>query len=119
MSRINNDIGEIQRVAAEAALAWVGNVLFLLGTRRRCWSGSTGGCSSSAMATLPLSLWALVHLPPRGSKRESRTLRQRSADIGSFLIETLQAHAAGRHVERAAARGRTRFRALNDAFIAR
>ncbi len=26
MSRINNDIGEIQRVAAEAALAWVGNV---------------------------------------------------------------------------------------------
>ena len=26
VSRINNDIGEIQRVAAEAALAWVGNV---------------------------------------------------------------------------------------------
>ena len=32
MSRINNDIGEIQRVAAETALAWVGNVLFLVGT---------------------------------------------------------------------------------------
>ena len=32
MSRINNDIGEIQRVAAETALAWVGNVLFLIGT---------------------------------------------------------------------------------------
>ena len=32
MSRINNDIGEIQRIAAETALAWVGNVLFLLGT---------------------------------------------------------------------------------------
>ena len=29
VSRLNNDIGEIQRVAAEAALAWVGNVLFL------------------------------------------------------------------------------------------
>ncbi len=32
MSRINNDIGEIQRIAAETALAWVGNVLFLAGT---------------------------------------------------------------------------------------
>ena len=32
MSRINNDVGEIQRIAAETALAWVGNVLFLCGT---------------------------------------------------------------------------------------
>ena len=32
MSRINNDIGEIQRIAAETALAWFGNVLFLAGT---------------------------------------------------------------------------------------
>src|ERR671912_2640394 len=32
VSRLNNDISEIQRVAAEAALAWVGNVLFLLGS---------------------------------------------------------------------------------------
>src|SRR5260370_14946790 len=32
VSRINNDIAEIQRVAAETALAWVGNVLFLVGT---------------------------------------------------------------------------------------
>ncbi|HIE91477.1 MAG TPA: ABC transporter ATP-binding protein, partial [Acidobacteria bacterium] len=31
MSRLNTDIGEIQRVAAEVVLAWVGNVLFLLG----------------------------------------------------------------------------------------
>ena len=34
MSRLNNDIGEIQRVAAEVALAWVGNVLFLVGHHR-------------------------------------------------------------------------------------
>ena len=32
IARINGDIGEIQRVAAEAALAWVGNVLFLAGS---------------------------------------------------------------------------------------
>ncbi len=46
VSRINNDISEIQRVAAEAALAWVGNVLFLLGCVAML-SGSTGGCFSS------------------------------------------------------------------------
>src|SRR6476620_5534033 len=32
IARINGDIGEIQRVAAETALAWVGNVLFLAGS---------------------------------------------------------------------------------------
>lgn len=32
VSRINNDIGEIQRIAAETALAWVGNILFLAGS---------------------------------------------------------------------------------------
>src|ERR1700724_1944068 len=32
VSRINNDIGEIQRVAAESVLAWVGNGLYLVGT---------------------------------------------------------------------------------------
>src|SRR3954470_9827277 len=32
LSRINNDIGEIQRIAAETALAWLGNVLSLVGT---------------------------------------------------------------------------------------
>ena len=32
IARINGDISEIQRVAAEAALAWVGNVLFLAGS---------------------------------------------------------------------------------------
>src|SRR5918995_686996 len=31
-SRINSDIGEIQRVAAEIALSWIGRVLFLAGT---------------------------------------------------------------------------------------
>jgi len=32
LSRLNNDISEIQRIAAETTLAWVGNVLFLAGT---------------------------------------------------------------------------------------
>ena len=87
VSRINNDIGEIQRVAAEAALAWVGNVLFLAGGIAILvwldWRLFLAG-----MATLPLSAWALVRYRRRieGATME---LRQRSADLGSFLIETL------------------------------
>ena len=43
MSRINNDIGEIQRVAAEAALAWVGNILYLVGQYLTYVSGGLPG----------------------------------------------------------------------------
>src|SRR5436305_14180181 len=32
VSRINTDIGEMQRVAAASVLAWVGNILYLAGT---------------------------------------------------------------------------------------
>jgi len=32
LARVNNDVGEVQRVAAESLLAWVGNVLFLAGS---------------------------------------------------------------------------------------
>jgi ATP-binding cassette subfamily B protein len=89
MSRINNDVGEIQRIAAETALAWVGNVLFLAGTVAMLAWLDLRLFLVTAAAT-PLGIWALVHYR---TQLESRigTLRQRSADIGSFLIETLQA----------------------------
>src|SRR5207249_11785968 len=31
LARVNNDVGEVQRVAAESLLAWAGNILFLSG----------------------------------------------------------------------------------------
>src|SRR5919106_1827192 len=89
VSRLNNDISEIQRVAAEAALAWVGNVLFLIGSLvMMVWLDWR--LSLVALAALPVSLYALVHYRRRLEQRVA-DLRQRSADIGSFLIETLQA----------------------------
>ena len=88
MSRINNDIGEIQRVAAETALAWVGNVLFLAGTVVMLAWLDLRLFLITAAAT-PLGVWALVHYRAR-LEREVAVLRQRSADIGSFLIESLQ-----------------------------
>ena len=59
VSRVNTDIGEIQRVAAEAALAWVGNVLFLVGTVAiMVWLDLR--LFLVGMAVLPFSTWALV-----------------------------------------------------------
>jgi len=115
IARINGDIGEIQRVAAEAALAWVGNVLFLVGSLvMMFWLDWR--LSVVALITMPVSLWALVHYRRRLETKVA-DLRQRSADIGSFLIETLQANALV-VTSNAQARENARFRRLNDAFIA-
>jgi ATP-binding cassette subfamily B protein len=114
LSRINNDIGEIQRIAAEVALAWVGNVLYLAGTIvMLAWLDIR--LFAATVAVAPFGIWALTHY--RGHlEHEVGRVRQRSADLGSFLIETLQAvklvvtaNAQEREVQR--------FRARNSAFI--
>jgi len=114
LSRINNDIGEIQRIAAETALATVGNVLFLVGTvAMLAWLDLRLFAVSAA--TAPLAAWALSHYRGR-LEREVAMMRQRSADLGSFLVETLQAM---RLVVTANAQQReiTRFRDRNAAFV--
>ncbi len=114
VSRLNNDISEIQRVAAEAALAWIGNILFLTGSvAMMVWLDVR--LFLAGLAVLPLSIWALVVYRRRLEGRVA-TFRERSADIGSFLIETLSAM---RLVVTANAQGRevNRFRDRNDAFI--
>lgn len=114
VSRINSDISEIQRVAAEAALAWVGNVLFLVGGIVILiwldWRLFIVG-----LTTLPLSAWALVIYRRRLDARVT-DLRERSAAIGTFLIETLQAN---RTVVTSGAEKRevSRFSKLNAAFV--
>lgn len=114
MSRINNDLGELQRVSAEVVLSTIGNVLFLTGTVVMLlvldWR-------LFALSTLcaPLSLWMLARYRGR-LEAEVANVRQRSGEIGSFLIETLQAvrlvvtsNAQDREVER--------FTAKNAAFV--
>jgi len=114
VSRLNNDISEIQRVAAEAALAWVGNVLFLAGSLvMMVWLDWR--LSLIALAPMPLSLLALGFYRRRLEGRVAE-LRQRSADIGSFLIETLQAMSLV-VASNAQGRERARFRGLNGRFI--
>ncbi len=114
VARINSDIGEIQRIAAETALAWVGNVLFLVGCAvMLVWLDWRLALLTAAV--MPLSLWALVTYRRRLETRVA-TLRQRSSDIGSFLIETLQATTLT-VTSNAQQRETGRFRRLNDAFI--
>jgi len=114
VSRINSDIGEIQRVVAEAALAWVGSTLFLIGTVvMLIWLDARLFLLS--LAVLPPALWALVRYRSR-LEGAVTGMRQRSADIGTFLIDTLQGM---RMVVGSNAQDRevARFRQKNDAFI--
>jgi ATP-binding cassette subfamily B protein len=114
VSRINNDIGEIQRIAAETALSSLGNLLSLVGTiALLLWLDWKLFLLSVAL--LPLSLWALHHYRARLEAKVA-TLRQASADIGSFLIETLQGMKLV-VASNAQEREITRFQARNNAFI--
>jgi ATP-binding cassette subfamily B protein len=113
-TRLNADIGEIQRVAAEIALAWVGNVIFLAGSVVILFRLDRVLFAVS-FAIMPISIWALVRYRSRLEKAVSG-VRDRSADVGSFLIETL----LGMKVIvgfNAQDREAQRFRAHNDRFI--
>jgi ATP-binding cassette subfamily B protein len=114
VSRLNNDVSEVQRVAAETVLASVGNLLFLAGTLfMLAWLAPR--LLLVALLFLPPSLWALAHYRRRLAARV-QVLRERSADIGSFLIETLlglRLVVASTAEEREA----ERFRAKNAGFV--
>jgi ATP-binding cassette subfamily B protein len=87
VSRINNDAAEVQRIAADTLLAVCSNVVFLAGAALiMAWFSLPIFLFS--VATLPLSVWALRRFQSILSA-QARTVRERSADIGSFLIETL------------------------------
>ena len=113
-SRINSDIGEIQRVAAEVALSWVGSVIFLVGAVA-ILIALDPLLFAVSVVVFPLSLFALVRYRRR-LEGSIAVVRDRSAGIGTFLIEALQgmrlvvSHNAQ---EREAAR----FREHNDAFV--
>jgi ATP-binding cassette subfamily B protein len=114
VSRINGDIGEIQRVTSEAALSWFGQVVALIGTTGMLiyldWELFLLG-----LLTVPPSLWALVRYR-RQLEDRVRVLRERSAEIGSFLIETLQGMrtVVGSNAQ---SREADRFRQRNDSFV--
>lgn len=114
VSRINGDIGEIQRVTAESVLGWFGQVIALVGTVVMLvyldWRLFLVG-----LIVMPPALWAITRYRSQLEDRV-RVLRERSADIGTFLIESLQGM---RTVVGANAQPReiARFRGRNDSFV--
>ena len=114
VSRINGDIGEIQRVTTDALLGWLGQTVTLVGTvALLAWLDLRLFLVS--VVVLPPALWALMRYRSQLEARV-RALRERSADIGTFLIETLQGM---RTVVGANAQERElgRFRQRNDGFV--
>jgi ATP-binding cassette subfamily B protein len=114
VSRINNDIAEVQRVSADSLLSVLSNVVFLIGSAGIMVSLSPLLFLVS-VAAVPVSLWALQHYQHQLAA-QVRGVRERSSDIGSFLLETLlgmrlvvSSNAEGREVER--------FRARNQGFL--
>ncbi len=113
-SRINSDVGEIQRVAAEVALAWLGNVIFFVGSVVILIMLDPLLFFVS-LALLPPAIWALIRYRAQ-LERSVAAVRDTSANVGSFLVETLQgmklivaANAQEREVER--------LRSRNDSFV--
>ena len=87
VSRLNNDISEVQRVAADTLLAAVSNLIFLVGSVTIMvmlnWK-----LFFVSILLIPVSVVALKHYRRKLTDRV-RGMRERSADIGSFLIESL------------------------------
>jgi ATP-binding cassette subfamily B protein len=114
VSRINNDVAEIQRVAADTLLALVGNVVFLAGSGAiMVWLNWRLFLLSIAL--VPMAIVVLRRFQHRLAA-QVKTMRERSAEIGSFLIETL---IGMRLVVTSTAEERevNRFRARNRGFI--
>ena len=114
VSRINNDIAEIQRVSADSLLSILSNVVFLAGSAAIMTSLNSRVFLLSA-AVIPVSVWALRHYQRQLAERV-RAVRERSSDIGSFLIETLL---GVRLVVTSSAENREadRFRSRNQSFL--
>ena len=87
VSRLNNDISEVQRVAADTLLAAISNFIFLVGSVTIMvllnWK-----LFLLSILLVPVSVLALKHYRQKLTDKV-RGMRERSADIGSFLIESL------------------------------
>ena len=114
LARVNNDVSEIQRVASESLLAWVGNVLFLAGSvAAMLWLDVR--LALIGLALVPVAGWVLARTRA-ALAGHIRAMRESSAAIGSFLVETLQAVRLVA-TSNAQTRESDRFRSTNARFV--
>jgi ATP-binding cassette subfamily B protein len=114
VSRLNNDIGEVQRVSADSLLAVLSNVVFFAGSvAMMLWLNWRLFCVSTVL--VPLCLYTFSRYQ-RKLTVFTRLLRERAADVGSLFVDTLigmrtvVASNAGKYEE-------GRFRQRNSAFV--
>lgn len=114
VSRINNDISEVQRICSDTLLSVFSNVLFFAGSVAiMIWLN--WHLFLLSVALLPLGVFALRRYQGRLTV-QTRTVRERSSDLGSFLIESLLGMrlivASGNEAHEA-----EKFRRLNGSFV--
>jgi len=114
VSRLNNDIAEVQRISSDSLLSLASNTMFLIGSVA-VMAQLSGRLLMLSIVFLPFAAWLFAGFQSRLVPRV-REVRERSASIGSFLIETLM---GSRLVtsSRAVDRETERFRAENGRFL--
>ncbi len=114
MSRINTDVGEVQRVAADSLLSVLSNVVFFVGSVALMlmlnWK-----LFLVSVILVPACLFAFTYYQ-RKLTALTGEMRERSADLGSLFVDTIlgmrvvSSLQAGEHET-------ARFRKGNDAFV--
>src|SRR5215831_2801671 len=114
MSRLNNDVGEVQRVSADTLLSVLSNVVFLAGSVfMMLWLNWRLFLVS--VIFVPGCLYTFLRYQRRLTAF-TKLLRERSADLGSLFVETI----LGMRVVvslRANEHEVTRFKERNDAYV--
>ena len=114
VSRLNTDIGEVQRVSADTLLSVLSNVVFLVGSvAMMIWLNWRLFLFSAVF--VPVSVFTFRYYQRRLTAF-TRELREQGADLGSLFVDTLlgmrtvvTANAGDREAEK--------FRARNNAFV--
>lgn len=87
VSRLNNDIGELQKLSSDTILSLPANLLFLMGNAlMMLYLNRT--LAAISFATIPAGIWAMRRYQGR-LRQQVQSLRERSSEIGSFLIESI------------------------------
>lgn len=114
MSRLNNDVGEVQRVTADTLLSVLSNVVFLIGSiAMMLWL--SWKLFFVSVLLLPLSTILFLRYQNRLTLL-TKTLRERAAGLGSFIVDSILGMRAivSLNAEEHEAK---RFKERNDGFI--
>ena len=114
MSRLNNDVGEVQRVSADTLLSVLSNVVFLVGSVfMMLWLNWKLFLLS--VVFIPGCLYTFLRYQRRLTAL-TKLLRERSADLGCLFVESILAMRVVVSL-RANEHEAARFKQRNDAYV--